>query len=173
MKFYFDESGSFRVPRDPHEHAVGIVIGVVVPETKEAALFERFGHFIGTLPRSAFKDAEPKGGLLNDKERRAFAKLVSESDDCMVCPMILDLTSMAGREEEIRDKTVAKLKLWSSQCKYETMRREVDLLGRQVSNLSTEAAFRLATWAQCIKRCVADSIIAHSGSEFHGRVIAP
>jgi hypothetical protein len=167
MKFFFDESGSFRVPGDRQEHAVGIVVGVVVPENGEADLFQRFHQFTDKLPRSAFKDNEPKGSLLDDKGRRSFAVLVSESDGCMVCPTILDLTSMAGRAVEIRNKIVTKLNAWATQCKYETMRREVDLLGRQVGNLSPVAAFRLAAWAQCIKRCIADSIIAHSGREFH------
>jgi hypothetical protein len=167
MKFFFDESGNFRVPQDRQDHAVGIVVGVVVPETAEAALLQRFGQFIQTLPPSAFKDGEAKGNLLDDEERHAFAKLISEATGCMVCPMILDLTSMAGRSQEICDKIVAKLKVWASQCKHETLRLEVELLARQVGNLSPEAAFRLATWAQCIKRCVADSIVAHSGRGYY------
>ena len=42
MRFYLDESGDFAVPDDPTKHAVGIVVGVDIPETVEAEVFEGF-----------------------------------------------------------------------------------------------------------------------------------
>src|SRR5262249_55451949 len=43
-----------------------------------------------------------------------------------------------------------------------------NLLSRQVGNLSPEVVFRLAGWAQCIKRSIEDSIIRYCHPEFHG-----
>jgi hypothetical protein len=65
MKFFFDESGNFHVPDNRQQHVVGIVVGVVVPETQEAALWKQFREFIANLPPSAFKNGEPKGHLLD------------------------------------------------------------------------------------------------------------
>jgi hypothetical protein len=168
MNFYFDESGDFRVPPDPQEHAVGIVIGVVVPETRQAVIWQRFQALLGTLPPSAFKKGEPKGNSLDADGRRAFAALISESEGILVCPILLDLTSIAGRAEALRNAVAAKLEEWAALCLHETMRQEVLLLRRQVGNLSPEVTFRLAAWAQCIMRCIDNSIVGHSGPEFHG-----
>jgi hypothetical protein len=167
MKFFFDESGDFRVPDDQQQHAVGIVVGVVVPETQEAPLWKRFREFIARLPLSAFKNDEPKGHLLDEEARRAFAVLVSELEGILICPTMLDLTSMAGHALELRDKVIKKLETTAALCEHESMQGEVSLLGRQFGNLSPEVAFRLGSWAQCIKRCIDDSVFSHSCPQFH------
>jgi len=167
MKFFFDESGTFSVPHDRQQHAVGIVVGVIVPETHEGELWDRFRKFVASLPASAVKNNEPKGHLLDEEARRAFAIMVSEMEGILICPTILDLTSMAGRAAKIRDKVVDKLATTATQCEHKSMRGEVSLLGRQFGNLSPEVGFRLGAWAQCIKRCIDDSVFFHSGPEFH------
>jgi hypothetical protein len=168
MKFFFDESGSFRVPATRQGHAVGIVVGVVIPETVEPVLEQRFREFLAKLPGTAFKNQEPKGRLLGGDAREGFALMVSKWDGVLICPMMLDLTTMAGRGAKTRDKLVAKLKRTAIQCTFETMQRELDLLARQVSNMSPEVVFRLACWAQCIKRAINDAVIYHCHPAFHG-----
>jgi len=167
VRYFFDESGSFRVPLDRHEHAVGIVVGLVVPETEEAELWQRFREFVAKLPRSAFKRGEPKGNRLDQEARRAFAILVSQCQGILICPTMLDLTTMAGRAEEERNGIVTKIETTAASCKHQSMQQEVELLARQVANLSPEAAFRLGSWAQCVKRSIDDSIIWHSLPEFN------
>ena len=166
MKFFFDESGSFRVPENRQEHAVGIVVGVVVPEVLEIDLWRRFHEFKGKLPASASKNGEVKGYLLDEVARRAFAIMVSEFEAIQIRPTILDLSSIAGKSTERRDRLVAKLKATALQCTHETLQQEVGTLARQAGNLSPEQAFRLRAWAQSIYDCVYDSIVWHSGPEF-------
>jgi hypothetical protein len=167
MNFYFDESGDFRVPVDTQEHAVGIVVGVAIPEMHQPNLWQRFQALQNTLPSSAFKKGEPKGNLLDANGRRAFATFIAESDGILVCPILLDLTSMAGRAESLRNAVSRKLTEWAALCVHETMRQQVLLLSRQVGNLSPEVTFRLAAWARCIMRCIDNSIVGHSGQEYH------
>jgi len=166
MKFYFDESGVFFAPEDRMRHAVGIVVGVVVPETAEEDLWRRFRQFISTLPVSAFKNGEPKGRLLDAGARRSFAILMSECDAIQVCPTILDLTSIAGRALKLRDGLAGKLQETASRCVFERMRQQVGSLADQVRKLSPQQSLRLRAWAQSAIRCIEDSIRAHSGQEF-------
>jgi hypothetical protein len=166
MKFFFDESGDFRVLADCEQHTVGIVVGVVVPESREEEVWSRFREFIVSLPASALKDGEPKGRLLDDEGRRAFASLVSKLEGILICPTILDLTSIAGHAITVRDKVVRKLESTAANCLHQSMQEEVGLLSRQFGNLSPEVAFRLSSWARCIKRCIDDSIFAHRGVAF-------
>jgi Protein of unknown function (DUF3800) len=167
MKFFFDESGCFRVPDERSEHAAAVVVGVVIPETEEQHVWQRFREFVGRFPTAALKKGELKGSSLDEEGRRAFAMLVSECEGMLICPAILDLTTMAGRGEASRNRIVAKLDGIVPQCRHESMRQELALLSRQVSNTSPEAALRLACWAQAIHRSIQDSIIYHSGPEFH------
>jgi hypothetical protein len=167
MKFYFDESGDFTVPTNEQQHAVGIVVGVVVPESVEEDFFDRFTEFVSELPQSAFKNGEPKGNLLNNEDRRSFAMIVSECEGVVFCPTMLDLTSMAGHGSKIHDHIVRKIQTIVPQCEFQTLRDEVEQLGRQIANLNPVQAFRLGTWAKCIKRSIADSILLHSHPEFN------
>ncbi len=168
MKFYFDESGSFRAPDMPSEHAAAVVVGVVIPDSQEEQVFRRFREFVGKFPASAIKKGELKGSSLDEQGRRAFASLVSTCEGVLVCPAVLDLTTMAGRAEESRDRVVMKLDGIAPLCQHETMRKEVVLLSRQVSNMSPEAAHRLACWAQAIHRSIQDCILRYSGPAYRG-----
>jgi hypothetical protein len=60
MKFFFDESGRFQLPR-AGEHAVGIVSGIAIPDADEAEVFRQFDAFLSTLPPASLKNGEPKG----------------------------------------------------------------------------------------------------------------
>jgi hypothetical protein len=167
MKFFFDESGSFRIP-DHKEHAVGIVVGIVVPELQADDFSRRMEKFIAGLPSSAFKRGEPKGNFLDGADRRKFAEMMAAMEGVLVCPTMLDLTSMVGRGMECRDKMARRCHSIAAQCHHATMRDQMALLGRQVNNSSPEEICRLGCWAQCIKRSVEDCIIRYAGPDFHG-----
>jgi hypothetical protein len=169
MKFYFDESGNFQLPANPGEHRVGIVGGVVIPESEEAEVFRRFDAFVVTLPPTAFKDGEPKGRRLGDSGRRAFAELILDfPGKILLCPTMLDLTTLVGRPEaNIVNMLIAKLTHWQSVCKHASMRQQVGELAAEVAKLSPQQALRLAGWAKCIKSAINDSVIHHCGPEYH------
>ncbi len=168
MKFFLDESGDFSLPPDPESHSVGIVAGIVVPEPMQNEIFCRFRAFVDELPSSAFREGEPKGCLLDYNGRAALANLFFDLDHVLICPIMLDITSLA-RTGEVRTKEsiVKKLRKWASLCKHETMQIEVDHLARQVDNASLPTVLRLATWARCVMRSLQDSIIRHSQTEYH------
>jgi Protein of unknown function (DUF3800) len=168
MKYFFDESGSFRIPTSSCEHSAGVVVGVAIPESVELRLLERFREFTCSLPKSAMKDSEPKGSLLESSSRRRFVELLLEFDCVLVCPAIVDLGPMAGGAAQLHSKLVKRIEDTSIRCHYGSMRDAVALLSRQAGNLSPQAATRLAAWAYCLKRCVEDSIIAHSAPDFDG-----
>jgi hypothetical protein len=168
MNFYMDESGDFRVPDDKGTHAIGIVVGVVVPDETEQDVFRRFDEFLQHLPPSAFQNGEPKGRLLDERNRRLFSDLVQKLDSILVCPIMLDLTALAGNDSHVRSAVVEALRGWATRCKHQTMREQVELLARQFDNVSTAQALRLVTWARCIMRCVQDSLIWHSSPNYHG-----
>lgn len=67
MKFFFDESGNFKVPTVTGTHDVGIVSGVVIPESIESSVFEAFQIFLKSLPSTAFKNDEVKGRYLTTR----------------------------------------------------------------------------------------------------------
>ncbi len=169
MKFYFDESGNFQLPTEQGEHRVGIVGGVIIPETEEAEVFRRFDAFVASLPPTAFQDAEPKGRLLGDSGRRAFAELMLDlPGKILLSPTMLDLTTLVGRPEaDVVNPVVAKLKHWQSLCKHDTMRQQVGELATEVAKLSTQQLLRLSAWAKAIKRAINDSVIFHCGPEYH------
>lgn len=152
MTYYFDESGSFRIP-DNRMHAVGIVVGLAIPDDCEQAFFARFEAFVKDLPRSAFKGKEPKGNLLSTDDRRRFAEMIADFDDVLVCPGMADLTSVAGEGIQRRDRFAKKLRDTSEMCIHETMREEMGLLARQAGNLSPEQFSRLANNQEPKSRC--------------------
>jgi hypothetical protein len=169
MNFYFDESGNFQLPTDPGKHRVGIVAGVIIPETDEPEVFRRFDAFVVSLPPTAFKDGEPKGRLLGDSGRRAFAELILDlPGKILLCPTMLDLATLVGRPEaDGVNLVVAKFKHWQSLCKHDTMRQQVGELAAEVAKLSTQQVLRLSGWAKGIKRAINDSILLHCGPEHH------
>lgn len=170
MKIFIDESGDFSLPSNPEDHAVGIVVGIVIPDENETEILDRFKCFLAQLSRSEFKNGEPKGYLLSDESRKSLADLFFDFDHILVCPIMLDITSLACcGAVQIKESLVKKLREWASLCKHETLRSEVKLLERQVSNrkMSLPVVLRLVTWARCIMRCLQDSVIFHSRPEYH------
>lgn len=168
MNFYLDESSSFRVPDDPGTQAVGIVGGVVIPESQEPAVFRAFDSFLSGLPPTAFKEGEPKGRLLDDNSRAEFVNMLMDLPiGPLLCPIMLDLTSLAGRtEQNISSIVSSTLNDLQQVSKHESARQQLRDLSLTVGKMSNQQVLRLAAWARCIRRCINDSFIFHCGREF-------
>jgi hypothetical protein len=165
MHFYFDESGNFQLP-PAREHRVGIVSGIVIPETHEAEVFRRFDGFVGTLPASAFKNGEPKGRLLDDAGCKALAEMLINLPGILVCPTMLDLTSLVGGPQIDGARLSRKLMAVQAACEHKSFRDELIEFANDASRLSQQQTLRLMAWAKGISRTIQDSIIFHSSGEY-------
>lgn len=163
MRFYFDESGNFQLP-PAGVHRVGIVSGIVIPDSSESNIFEQFDAFVSTLPASAFFKGEPKGKLLDEDCRRRFSEMIAKAPDLLVCPILLDLTSLAASaQSDVVSAVAQKLLSLRETSKHQTFRDDLETLANEVKRLSTQQCLRLAAWARCISRSIGDSIILHHG----------
>ncbi|OAI39239.1 hypothetical protein AYO40_01325 [Planctomycetaceae bacterium SCGC AG-212-D15] len=157
--------GNFQVP-PAGDHRVGIVVGVAVPETEQAGIFNRFDTFLSQLPKSAFENGEPKGRLLDDGGRNAFAQLVASLPGVLVCPSMLDLTSLSGTSNaDAREPVLRRLNSQLGAFKHESMPDEVANLVATIEEMSAQQFLRLLGWALCVNRAIRDSIILHSDEE--------
>ena len=162
MRFYFDESGNFQV-RHSGEHNVGIVSGIAIPDSEEAEVFRRFDAFVNKLPSSAFKDGEPKGRLLDDDARKDFAHMLADIPGILLCPAILDLTSVVGQPQADVPALLSQQFIQvQSDAKHQSFRDEIVALANDAAALSPQQAIRLTAWAQCISRTIKDSIVWYS-----------
>ena len=85
----------------------------------------------------------------------------------LVCPIMLDLTSIVGQPQSDAAGLVSrKLIQLQATCKHEAFRNQIAALASDIGALSTQQALRLAAWAKCIARTVHDSIIRHSGTKY-------
>jgi hypothetical protein len=161
MDFFFDESGDFRVPTGL-DHAVGIAVGIVIPDETKAAIMRRYDDFVRGLSPGSFHQNEPKGNLLDTDGRRDFAEFISASDGLLVSPIMLDLTALSGKSgADLQASVIRRLEALSRQSRHPTFKEQVNLLARQIKNLSLEQLLRLGTWARCVRRAINDSVIAH------------
>lgn len=169
MKYFFDESGNFKIPTTPGTHDTAIVSGVVIPESVEPAVFSAFDTFLKSLPASAFVNGEVKGRLLDEDARKHLAEIIVDlPPGILFCPITLDLTSLIGSPtNDLRDKVAAKLLALQSTCKNAKFRDEIGELAANIGGMSDQQILRLITWAKCISRCINDSIIFHSGDSYH------
>lgn len=165
MRFYFDESGDFRLDGDPDQQ-VGIVVGITIPESAEPEVITRFDDFVATLPASAFKNGEPKGNLLTLEYRTRFSAIIAADDRIVVTPAILDISSINKANLDVRGGMVRRMRDIAEQCIHESMREQVDLLAKQFQNLSDNQSLRLCSVAYCIKRAFEQTIIVLSGREY-------
>jgi hypothetical protein len=132
MRFYFDESGDFRLDDDADQQ-VGIVVGITIPDLAEPEVFTKFGEFVATLAPSAFKNGEPKGNLFTFEERTRFAEMIAADDRIVVTPAILDIASINRANLDVRGGMVRRMRELAEQCVYESMREQVDLLAKSLS----------------------------------------
>lgn len=142
-------------------------MGVAMPEDAEDAIFAQFSTFVRQLPSRMKPNGEVKGRCLSPEFRRLFAEFVFDCPNLLICPAIIDLTPLSRQPDgEARNRVVARLRGWASQCKYESMRNDVEMLARQVGNLSLPQVLRLVTWAHCVNRSLRDSIIRFCAPQF-------
>jgi hypothetical protein len=141
------------------------VSGVAIPDSDEAEIFQRFDAFLSKLPSSSFKDGEPKGRLLDDACRKALATMLATVPGILLCPIMLDLTSLVGqRQAHVAALVSRRLIALQAKCTHETFRNQIAELALDVDKLSTQQSLRLVAWAKCIARTIQDSIILHSGT---------
>lgn len=165
MRFYFDESGDFRLDDDA-DQLVGIVVGITIPESAEPEVFTRFDEFVATLAPSAFKNREPKGNLLTFEDRKRFVEMIAADKRIVVTPAILDIASINRANLDVRGGMVRRMRESAEQCVYDSMREQEHLLANQFKNLSDNQSLRLGSVAYCIKRAFEQTIILLSGREY-------
>jgi hypothetical protein len=167
MKFHFDESGTFAVPSAADQHAVGIVVGVDIPEADENEVFSRYEHFIGGLSKSELKNGEPKGNLLSEIHLRDFAEMLAACEGVLLNTTLLDLTSLAdGRHQDVIQSMQTKLQATAEQCVHQTMHDQMDILRRQCRNLSPAQLLRIFAWAICLNDSLRHCILWRGREEY-------
>lgn len=164
MRFYFDESGNFKVPDDPSEHSVGIVSGIAIPDSQEPHIFQEFDAFVSSLPPSAFKNGEPKGRLLDDGKRTELVNVISELPiGILFCPTVLDLTSLAGKSDaNVSSEVSDKLTEIEPHCGNPEFKKRVQSIAVKTKEMSNQQMLRLLAWARCIYRCINESVFWYS-----------
>src|SRR5688572_19337537 len=132
MQLYFDESGTFAIPHTSETHAVGIVVGMDIPEADEAKVFSRYQYFLNSLAPSALKNGEPKGNLLSAESLRRVAEMLDGCTGVLLATTLLELISLAGGgAERAKESMVKELQVTATQCVHQTMRDQMQLLSRQ------------------------------------------
>lgn len=156
MKYYFDESGTFRPSASTDAFGLGIVVGIAIPDDLEASLFQCVQDLLRTVVGSRC-DGEVKGSHLSLESRTAFSKFLSARAAVLVCPSVLDLR--LPPELDVSEGLAQKIFDVSRLCKHASQRAELELLSKQVRNLSKEQILRLVTWSRSARRSIQDSII--------------
>ena len=164
MRFYFDESGDFRLDDDGIQR-VGIVAGITIPESAESEVFVRFDEFVASLCPSAFKKGEPKGNLLAYEERARFAQMIADNKRIVVTPAMLDIASIIRAKKHVVGDMVRRMATLADECVNKTM-RGAQLLASQFNNLSENQSLRLGSIAYCIKRAFDQTILLLPGEEY-------
>jgi hypothetical protein len=139
------------------QHGIVIVSGVVTIDSEEADTLRRLDPFVRKLPKSAFKDGEPKGRLLDEAARERFASLLAELPGVLLCPAMLDLSSIVGQPEPpgLLSPRTAQEELDAA---YRGPWDEMAAGTRVAPALSQQQVLRLTAWARSINRAIRDSI---------------
>jgi hypothetical protein len=167
MRFYFDESGDFSPPSNGTEHKSSVVVGVDIPELIETKVFDSYDRFVAGLDAAEFDRSEPKGRRLTEESRKRFCEAIVEQREVIITPALLDLTTLAnGRAEAGIESLVKKLNTIAPQCTYETLANEVQLLARQITNLSVEQNLRILATARSLFHTLKHCILFHAGNEY-------
>ncbi len=154
MRIFIDESGAFQIPKTRDEHAAGVVVGVIVPEVCEQALFDRYAEFTASLGKSEREHGEPKGSRISRESRSRFADVLVGTPGVMFIPTTVDLSDLAGHADKLPSRLSKPLLAFAGVCIHQSMRDELTLLSRQVENLSVTELLKLVLYAECIQECV-------------------
>lgn len=167
MKFFFDESGDFRIPKNKNEYKVGVVMGITISEIAEERLYKKFREFVSELSYNEFERGEPKGYLLTNENKIKFCELLFKSEGIQLTPVTLDLAPLSGSGYiNLNDHMAESLRLQARRMKYKTMRDELLLLSRQVGNLSTVQALRIYSLSNCFREALHHAIIFLSEGKY-------
>jgi hypothetical protein len=167
MLFFFDESGDFGLPK-ADEDKCAVICGVVIPETIADHVRNDFGEFVSSLSDAEKYNGEPKGYLLTDENRMRFCEILSSHREVLVTPTVLDLSiSSQKKMRNIPDQMKANLFESAKKCIYDTMRLQIEELGRRWGNLSINEGLRLVGLASCFWEAIEDSIVFHSDEKYY------
>lgn len=166
MQFFFDESGDFAIPTTD-EHKSSVVSGLVIPEIVEESLLKEFKNFVSKLSDEEKYMGEPKGTLLTDDSRKLFCKLLNKYNDVLVTPAVLDLNIESEKGRNICIHMKDSLFESAKKCIHNTMKDEIEMLGRQWGNLNVNEGLRLVSLTYCFWEAVKHSVIFHSGENFY------
>lgn len=154
MRIFIDESGSFQIPESEEDHAAGVVLGVIVPEVSEQALFEGYAKFVTTLDASERIEGEPKGSKISPVNRRRFANFLADVPGVMLIPTTVDLSDLVDRTEQIPGHLAQTLHDFAGTCVHQKMRDQMIELSKQAGNLSVQELLKLLLFTTCIQECV-------------------
>ncbi|RJP41140.1 MAG: hypothetical protein C4547_01810 [Phycisphaerales bacterium] len=157
MRFGFDESGDFGIPRGLVTSASAVVAGVAYPDSAEAHLREILSEFAVRVGRQG---SEVKGRFLNVDQCMDFIQAVRNQRSLLIEPASLDLTWITDEHAaDIPERVCRVLYSKGAKCVHESMRAELELLGRQFRNLSPQQALRVILLSRCINQVARDAVI--------------
>ncbi len=160
MLIFIDESGSFQIPSSCDDHAAAVVVGVVVPEVREKALYSEFTTFVAELDSSERDGSgEPKGSRFSRASRERFADMLAGIPGVMVVPITADLTELVGHADTFPEQLSQTLREFAGTCVHQTMRDQMVVLSRQVGNLSAQELLKLLLFTECIQECVHHAVL--------------
>lgn len=163
MHYFIDEAGDFQIPISAGEHRVAVASCVAFTDLAWRSAEAAFRDFKSTLTTKEFARGEPRWHLLTEQHRTAFCDLLASVDGLSFTPVLLDLSHLAGRDDQWLDKMLAKLDNQPDLMVYPTMKHEIRELGLQARNLSKVQHLRIYAWAYCLKQALYHSIIFLSG----------
>ena len=150
MNFYIDESGTFSIPQGIIQHKACVVTCVVISDIKLKSLENKFLSFCSNLPPHMISNGEPKGSNFDVDKKLEFCEMLSEFRDYMlVIPVTLDMTLLAMLDSQRKMKTIIRDKILELcvNVEHESTRNELELLGKQIGNISEEDFLKISCYA--------------------------
>lgn len=166
MRIFIDESGSFQIPDAATSQAAAVVVGIIVPEVSEAALFGKYAEFVEALDSSEFKESEPKGSRLSRESRKRFCEVLYATPGTLIIPTTADLSDLAGEGEKLPARLSRSLSDFACKCVHQTMRDEIALVASQAANLSTSVLLKLLLYSECIQECIHHAVAYRSAPPY-------
>jgi hypothetical protein len=166
--FFFDESGSFAVPRDGATHRAAVIVSIAVPDHVIPILRRRFLDFASTLEKNERENGEPKGARLCITHQLAFGDMLRRlRTSIILTPVTLDLSILSGSEYASLGSGMADaIRDWIPRMLHDGPKDRLDLLARQASNLSDNQTLRAFALAYCFKKTLDHAVMFLSHGEF-------
>ncbi len=160
MRFFIDEAGDFAIPTSARDHKVAVGMGMAVSDTTWPELASCFLSFKADLADSEIERGEPKWYRLNPTHRAQFCELVGHTDGISLTPVTLDLSHLAlVPPKELVEPIYARMDWNAARMVYKTARSQIELLAKQVRNLSVPQVMRIYSWANCLREALYHSIL--------------